>query len=431
MKLKLIVTSVILASAAVSAHADQQSMQTQLDAMKAQIAQMQATMNSNNASANAPSDDWFKRISIGGLLNVQGNYANRSPVTYNYFGAPATADKNTSASNIVIPNANVFVDADVSDWTKAHIGLVYGNQNQEFDLIRAGAYTAPEYASTANPVRVDEAYATIGNFAKSPIYAKLGKQFLPFGDYKPYQDMTTSLTQILSQVNATAADVGFVATNGFNGALYLLDGAQKASRSYTNQVRNFGAKLGFGNKVNDLNYNIDLGYIRNMADVVGVRYTLGNDQQNSGYYTNATSGMSAGAAIKYRAFDADAKWVGALSKFSPQDLSYPSTAEVTPTTTGAKPAAWGVDAGYSFPVMNHDTRFGLGYQGSKQASDLNLTTAGADMPKTRYLADYTVNVSKYTDLGFEVRHDNDYGLSVGGSGRNATTGSARVAVKFA
>jgi hypothetical protein len=416
MKLKLLVTSMILASAANAAFADDQSMQTQLDAMKAQMAQMQATINNNGGGVNLPADSWFNRIKLSGMINVQSDVSSRSPTTFNQVN-------NNTVSNIAVPNANLFIDADVSDWTKAHLGFVYGQKMDNFNLLRAGAYTSSQLISGSNDGRLDEAYVTIGNFAKSPFYLKAGQQFLPFGDYNPYKDVTPSFTQVLSQVNDTGADVGFVSMNGFHGSVFGLDGIQKAGNNGDN-VRNYGADLGFAKTANQLSYNLGVQYLRNMADVTGMRYDLGFE--NSDKYTRAVSALAANADVKFKAVDAGLKYVGAMNKFDPNDLSY--------NNEGARPAAWNVDAGYSFPVMNHDTRFGLGYQGTKEASAIVLNEFnGADvtMPRTRYLANYTFNVSKYTDVGFEFRHDKDYGMSQGGTGNSANTAAARIAVKFA
>lgn len=429
MKLKFLVTSMILASAASSAFAQAQddSVQAQLDAMKAKIAQMQSTMNSNTAGTNLPSDNWFNRISVSGLLNVDGNIANKAPTTYG-------ANYNTqTASSIAIPNANIFIDADVSDWTKAHVGLVYGQAMGDFNLLRAGVYTFNQQNSNSNEVNVDEAYVTLGNFAKSPFYLKVGQQFLPFGDYKPYQDITTSLTQDLSQVNDVAATTGFVSPNGFNGSVYALSGMNKAvgtsdtTTTNTNTVRNYGASLGFANSVKDVQYKLGVQYLRNMADVTAVRYSLG--QTNGDNYTSPVSALAANAAVKYKAIDLSMKYVGAMNSFSSTDLAYTNT---DPTVSqGASPKAWGVDTGYSFPVLSHDSRFGVGYQGTAEAANLTLSQDDAQLPQHRYLANYTFNVSKYTDIGLEVRHDVAYGINQGGNGGSANTATARVAVKFA
>jgi len=446
MKLKLVVTTMIVAGAvSASAFADD-GMQAQLDAMKAQVAQMQMAMNANNAGINMPNTGWFNRISVSGLANVDAmGTTHYSPVNFttNY------------PSALAVSSAAVFADANVSDWTKAHVGMAYGTGNQlYFNYLRPGAYTSSDATGTDAHAYLDEAYATIGDFAKSPFYLKAGKQYLPFGSYTPFKDITPSLTQVLSQVNDPAAVVGFVANNGINGALYGLQGLEEINTATSHGVttrqnngksaiRNWGAQLGIQNAFNNLGYTVGVGYLYNMADVTGIEYALTNT--NSTNTTNGVSGyvqhvgaFAANAGLKYSAFDVDAKYVTAVQTFSQYDITY--------NGSGAKPSAWGADLGYSFPILKHDTRFSLGYQGSAQSANMNMfgngssTTAasgglsdfdGMGLPRSRYLADYTVNVSKFTDLGFEVRRDNDYSSGDGGTGNNTTTGVARLAVKFA
>ncbi len=426
MKLKLLVTSMILAGTSGAACAQDAAMQTQIDAMKSQIAQMQSTMNSNGAGTTLPSDNWFNRISISGLVDVDGNIASKSPVTY------GTNSNTQTVSSMAISNANIFLDANVSDWTTAHVGVLYGQPMNDFNDLQAGAFTSNQRSSNSN-INVDEAYVNIANFAKSPFYLKVGQQYLPFGSYTPYKDLTPSLTQVLSQVNDVAATLGFVSTQGFNGSVYALNGMNKAAGTSAteqngNTVRNFGANLGFANVVRDVQYKLGVQYLRNMADTTGIRYSLGynNDDQ----YISPVSALAANADVKFKALDASVNYVGAMNSFNQADVAYTDNSGAT--ERGARPAAWGIDTGYSFPVMNHDSRFGVGYQGSYNAANIDLTGAGeGSMAQKRYLANYTFNVSKYTDIGLEVRHDIAYSASQGGPGTSANTATARVAVKFA
>jgi len=205
-------------------------------------------------------------------------------------------------------------------------------------------------------------------------------------------------------------------------------------------IRNFGASLGYNTTVNNVGVNLGLDYLYNMADVTAIRYPL----SYTGYlydipvgdagYIDAVGGVAVNAGVKFNAFDASAKYVSALKRFNSLDVPYLDNN----TEVGARPSAWALDAGYSFPVLAHNSRASLGYQGTRQAADLNLlqdehvlSTTALGLPKTRYLADYTVNVSKYTDLGFEVRHDVDYGTANGGTGNSTNTGTVRLSVKFA
>jgi hypothetical protein len=418
MNLKLVVTTMIVAGAvSANAFADESAsnnMQAQVDTLRTEISQMQAALDGNSGTNKLTSAGWFNRISLSGLANVDLLGATHySPTDFTQ----------KSPSSIAVSSAAFYLDANVSDWTKAHIGFAYSTENQNtFNLIRPGAYNYSDYSGSNAKANLDEAYATIANFAKSPFYLKAGKMYAPFGSYVPFQDITPSLTQVMSQVNDPAVVTGFVTNNGFNGSLFALQGLSQVTTQRT-AIQNYGASLALNTNYNNIGYNAGVSYLNNMADVTGVEYLLTSPLHpgNQGY-TNRIGAVAANLGLKYSAFDLGGKWVGALKQFSINDLNYDKA--------GAKPAAWDVSTGLSFPVMAHDSRLGLGYQGSKQAHGIHAGFVDG-LPKQRYLVDYNVNVSKYTSLGFELRHDVDYTVANGGTGNSANTGVARLAVKFA
>ena len=138
MKLKLLVTTMIVAGA-VSVNAFADDTQMQLDAMKAKIAQMETAMNANSAGANLPSDGWFNRISVSGMINVDANAAqNYSPVNF----------VTKHPSNLTVNNANLFIDAKVSDWTNAHVGLVYASGNNQTFNYFDSTYIDAQFSSS-------------------------------------------------------------------------------------------------------------------------------------------------------------------------------------------------------------------------------------------------------------------------------------------
>src|SRR5207244_4253570 len=129
-------------------------------------------------------------------------------------------------------------------------------------------------------------------------------------------------------------------------------------------------------------------------------------------FNDRVSGISADANVVSGPFDGAVHYAAALKRFNTLDLTY--------NGSGAKPAAWGVDLGFSFPVMDHTSRFGVGYQGTKEALSVGQATGAngstrTGLPKTRFLANYVVNLSKCTDLGVEVYNDKAYGTDKTGS----------------
>ncbi|QGT78961.1 hypothetical protein GM160_08665 [Guyparkeria halophila] len=66
---------------------------------------------------------------------------------------------------------------------------------------------------------------------------------------------------------------------------------------------------------------------------------------------------------------------------------------------------------------------GIGYQGSQEAVALGL-------PARRAIASLSTEIFPRTALSLEYRHDEDYGIADGGSGKSAGTFTTQLAVTF-
>lgn len=419
MKLKPIIASMMLLGLSAPVFAD--DTQSQLDSMKAQIAKMESVIGQNQNANISQSQDWFNRISISGLINADAYVANKAPVF----------NRDGSTQNLALQNANIFAHAVVNDWVTADIDFVYQDSNANF------------VPRPNNSTALDEAYVTIGNFARTPIYFRAGKLYEAFGMYERYA-LITNPTQLLSETSATTAQVGFVLPQGFYGSIAAFRGLPKASdgeaikydtvggvtangvEDNRNRVQNGVANLGYMYSSDNFGAKVDVGYIYNMADVNYIAAILPSQ-------TKAFGGISASADIRYGAFDAGLRWVGATKR---SDDILGSVEVVGPnllSAKGAKPQAGGIDVGYTFPVLAHSSRLGAGYQFTKEAALVGGSSIGNinGLPKNRWYADYMVNISKWTDVGVAVYRDKDYAVSDLGTGEKATVGILRLSVKIA
>lgn len=426
MTLKPIVASVFLlglaSSSAFAAASSNAGTRAELDAMKAKIAKMEAVLQQNQSGGFQQANDWFNRVTLSGEANVDGLLANSS----------LTSGSSHHSSDINLNNANLFVDFIASDWTKGHLSLAYQQKSPAF---------ARSTFTGDSSFTVDEAYVTIENFTKSPFFFMAGKQYVNFGDYHRYP-MVATLPQLLEETRATAARVGFVDASGFNASASLFRGAADERQTYSvtgaTRVQNFAVNAGFANQTDNLGYRLGVSYLNNMADVNYLGSTdflslFGQSGSIANGYLNRVGAISAYAGVNSGPFDAGVNYVTALQNFNVLDL--PTSTSDNNVIRGAKPAAWSIDAGYSFMTIGHQSRVGLGYEGSKEAALVGRAlTSGSivgGMPKSRYQVNYTVNVSKYTDVGFQVYYDRDYDGRDFGTGKNSLAGVARLAVKFA
>jgi len=421
MKLKPIIASMMVMLSAPAFAADTQS---QLDSMKAQIAKMDAVINQNQ-NPNIRQADWFNRITISGIMNADAFMADRASnfrtvSAGGYAGALplGTATPSGNAQNLSLSNANIFVHALVNEWVAADVDFIYQDSNRNF------------VARSANASALDEGYVTIGNFAKSPIFFRAGRLYEAYGVYERYP-MLTNPTQLLTETSATTAQLGFVLPQGFYGSIAALQGLpsvgngiaySNASSGYVNgnqnnrsRIQNGVANLGYSfNGDNNFGAKIDVGYIANMADV---NYVAANLES----YGRNVPAFAVSGDFRMAWFDAGLRYVGATRSFEATDILSRAG------TTGARPQAYGIDLGATFPVMAHASRLGVGYQQTKDA--VNVGAFG--MPRDRWYADYMVNFNKWSDVGFAYYRDHDYTRNDGGTNALSNVGMLRLSIKAA
>jgi hypothetical protein len=443
MNLKPFVASMFilgLASSPALASYNAENTQVQLDAMKSKIAKMESIINTNSAG-NFQQPGWFNRINVSGQANIDFRAANRSPINFG-LGADGVL-RDQSAQDLTLNNANLFVDARVNSWTQVHVGLLYQDTNNftrvlGLPVVPSSQFNPQISVNNFNSI-LDEAYVRIGDFERTPIYAQVGKQYIPFGDYKRFP-MVVPFTQLLTESRQTAVTLGFVDGSGFNGAAYIFRGSPNVMNTAggaltTSRVQNFGVNLGFANTNDKIGYKLSAGYLRNMADVkyINDRIGTGANSLSTNSYNSPVGALSVDGAIAIGAFDANAHYVTALQTFDARDVQYVSNG----VAQAAKPRAWGVELGYGFKVIgDHQSRISVGYQASRQTGGIIGATTGRpvtvngglNIPKQRWVADYTMNVSKNADVGVAVYNDRDH--NIGGTNRTATTGVLRLAVKF-
>lgn len=388
--------------------------------------------------------DWFRRITLSGELNVDLWASSRTPFvdgfTYNEDGEetgfesgarfgteeqgyPFSRVRNSS-SGITLADADVYIGAKINDWIMANVDFVYEDP---------GAYGSVNQDHIRNQDTLDEAYITLANFRESPFYLIAGREYVPYGLYVRHP-ITMPFTQLMTQTNATAAQVGVIDASGFNGAIFAFNNKVERSEQLfpdtlpdfyvpngIHRIENGGAQIGFRQDYADWGFNLDASYLANLNDV---------DYQAESLFSqhDSVDGYSLVAQGHYMGFDGELQFTSAFDRFSPFDVCWKETCtDTTAGRSGAKPKAWLIGLGYSFPVYGHDSRFGINYQASRQAVDFGI----AGIPKYRWQADYSVNLWKNTDITFEYVADKDYNVDDGGTDSSSDTGIIRLSTKFA
>jgi len=406
---------------------------------------MNATLDQNQGGVvegkrNRP--DWAERINVSGLINVDATIQSRTPGfrsesqgeswNYNskyldYFG-----DHNhSSATDLTLADADLFVDATVNDWVSTHVALLYRDndglqalrqfrKDNEFDPKDFKMHTQWSHGRDHdNDIRVDEAYFTIGCLERNPFYLRAGRLYVPFGSYQRYS-VSDSLTKLLSMTSETVLQIGAVSDTGWSGALYTFRGINRDDHDHDEpsgkiRIRNWGAQVAYARDMGDMTYNVGVGYLNNMADVDFIRTGLNN------HFDDSIPALSVHGDVVFGPFDVGFRYVTALDEFSPSDISF--------RDDGANPSAYSLDAGYSFETRDRHSRLAVTYQHSDEAKNLGPLVQG--LPEHRWGVDYQINLMSRTDLDFEIIRDTDYGHEDGGTGKDITVGTIRLSVAFA
>ena len=485
MKLKAIVASLVTLGLSGPVLAMQPYMidtSYQMDVMRYQVNKLDMILDRNQPGGFDQPCGWTCRINISGWMNTDAYLANKPPVfwqpnpaytpllpvsTETTEGVPPnvlTIPTSGRASDLLLNNANLFVDARVNNWVTANMSVVYTS------LAGLAGSTGPYNIANSlfvyhplNRTAIDTAYATIGNFQASPIYFRVGKEYIPFGAYDPYGFVTQeNPTQLFTEITATAAQLGFIAPGGLYGSLYTFAGNPKISDGgSTRRIQNGGADLGWGWRWFNSKFNFNAGYIANIADSNFLSsYYLNQLVEGTtlpGLPNEKVPAWNVNADVTFGPFDANGHYIQTTrSLANPVFLSGNSSTifgNLAPVLTNppaqlGKPTVWGLEAGLTFPVAAHQSRVAIGYQ--------KTTHLATFLPQRRIYADYMVNLAKWFDLGIAIFQDRDYNIGEGAiirtaalvdngdatdllgtlahrgaTGNKSTVGQLRASIKFA
>lgn len=382
-----------------------------------------------NVGRAMPMPGWFNHISVGGGMNMDFRaIGNRTPrfegENYQRFAL------NDVYLNMKVP---------VNDWTKLIASLSYSNPTNN-----TGG--AAQYSGVYDPrkLTVTQAFVHFGNFDAYPVFVQIGKQFQDFSRYEIHP-ITRSMTQVLSEVLATSAKIGFILPVGLHGSASLFETPIKTTGSSRNQLNGVAA-LGFDRNNELLGYDIGVGYIDNLVAAGDVVNAIANSTTNGGSgsaasltvpgtpfatttanlstatFSRRVHGVALYGDVNSGPFTIAARYTGATQRFSGLDISKNATVTGT-TATGAKPWALGLQGGYNFNAWDKNQNVYLGYQTSREAANLFL-------PKSRWQVGYNVDMWEHTNLGAEFNRDNDYPVTQGGTGNGYNSVSLRAAVKI-
>ncbi len=342
--------------------------QQMLHSKDQQIKQLQE--QSQSTSAPRSGDNWFEKIEIGGVVEVEATHSD---------------PENGEASNdIAVATVELSIAAPINDWVASQIVLLYEEDSTELD--------------------VDTATLNIRD-PNAPWFVTAGQFGVPFGRFDTYL-VSDPLTLELGETYETSLQAG-VDINGFMASAYIFNGDN--SKAGKHQIDNFGFDLGYGMEQGEMEFSGALGYINNIGDTDAMQDVLGANVSDyvAGWFASATARLGTVSVI--------GEYLGAADTFQANELAWKNA--------GAQPHTWNIEAAYAFPLANKEAQVALGYQASDEA-------LGLELPENRWLLAFSVSIFDNTRLSFEWARSKDYAVDDGGSGDSSNDFTALLAVEF-
>jgi hypothetical protein len=318
-----------------------------------------------------------EHVELGGLVEVEA------------FTARDFAGEETS--DITLATVALHLDAEPAEWTRAHIVLLYEEGEEDDHVI------------------IDEATVTLGKPDAFPAYLSVGRMYLPFGAYATNM-ISDTLPLALGEISDAAVLAGFE-SGRLQATLYAFHGDIRENDE-DEKIDNWGAGLHYVREGETFSCDLGLGWLNNIGDTDGL-----GDYLEENTAANEMDGYVAGLAghmlLGYGPVDFTAEYVRALDRFKAAEIGFAGA--------GAEPEAWSFELGLTGELLARQTIFSVGYQGTAEAYALGL-------PQIRYLAGVRMYLLKNVSLALEYLHDEDYGVSAGGTGDDGHAGTVQLAV---
>ncbi len=259
--------------------------------------------------------------------------------------------------------------------------------------------TATRQRVANSSVFLNMGFINIGNLNKSPFYMTAGQLFVPFGRFASGL-VDATLPKMLARTRSRPVIFGYKAP-GQNGTFASVYGFKTDTTLGGSDA--FGLNWGYQFGKKGLSGEIGASYLSSINDSGGMQFTGSSLNSNQfGGFSSITNGNEAvkkiggvgvHGSVSIDRYNFTAEWVGTLSRFRAQDLSF--------NQRGARPQAGQLEAGMTFMAFNKPSSVALGYQWSGDALALNI-------PRQRVSAAFNTSIWKYTIESIGYRHDVDY-----------------------
>lgn len=282
-----------------------------------------------------PPSDWMDAISITGLLEAEAGYTKSNPA--------AAGEPDKEASDITLSTMEIGIDATLNPYISGHLLFLWEEDETE-------------------PVDLDEGFISVSGWDRWPVYAQLGKFYLPFGYFESFF-ITDPLTLELGETNESAALLGCRASifdfgaGAFNGDVDELGDDDHITDFFGYAGLTLPEKMLPG-----VVLTTGISYVSNIADSDLLTGEIAVDDG----IDDRVGGVSAfvSASFYNRVFFM-AEYAGATDNFAAGEFGF--------ADGRVKPKAWNTELAY---VFASECGFGIKYEGTEDGGDL--------LPETRF-----------------------------------------------
>ena len=324
---------------------------------------MGRVMNVNSPTREVGSC-WQERFAFGG------------GATFAFQRADGMATTDSTDSFFNVRSVNLYTDIMLNKQMAFHIML-----NDSADLTNNMPVSGTELQGNFD---INEAYLTVSDFMKSPMYIKAGRSFTAFGNYSDPYPTVFSLNQGFVETANTNLTLGFASNAGYEVAAFVFE------NEGSNDWDEFGFRVGYQGDLmgamKGMNFKINASYVDNYSALTGTSSEFTNtnaDLDESAYDVQA--GMSV------RNFNLGLEYF----KTSGAVLS-------TGTTATAEPKVVGVSLSYDFLAGDKKADAHFMYEKASNASAIDsLAFAAANQAEKHYNLGVNLDVAKNAALSLD------------------------------
>jgi hypothetical protein len=282
-------------------------------------------------------------------------------------------------SDFALTTVEFGIAAVINEWVTGEVALLFED---------------PTFDDEDSDFTVDVGSITVGNTDRYPLYATIGKIYVPYGALlthfpdAPLIDSPVTLT--FGEINEKALLVGFE-TGGFGLAAYAFNGDVEEDGDDENQIDSYGldANYTYEREADALMLMVGASYLSNLADTDGISDALPSDKLQ-----DTVAGWAAYFSSAWGMFFFDAEYLAALDDFDAAELA-------TDGGAGAEPAVWNFEAGFNYDWWRN-LEVAFKYAGSDEAEGLVIPGTRFGVALNQEIFDHTVLSVGYLNDEFDA-----------------------------